>query len=79
MPGLAILDGQPGAGKTTLICRLLESNQCRAQQHVCRVFCKPGSGGWGPASGVCIENLEDRRDPGLKKALAQMERKVRGR
>ncbi|MFB3902420.1 MAG: hypothetical protein ACE15E_03125 [Acidobacteriota bacterium] len=42
MVSLAIVDGQPGAGKTTLICRLIESNRSRSQQ-VCRILARPES------------------------------------
>jgi len=45
MRGFAIVDGQPGAGKTTFVCRLLESNRSRALQ-VSRLISKPGSGEW---------------------------------
>jgi hypothetical protein len=45
MPGIAIIDGQSGAGKTTLIERLLESNKSRAIQ-VSRCLVKPGLRQW---------------------------------
>jgi len=45
MGGIAIVDGHPGAGKTTLIQRLLESNESRSIQ-ASRYIAKPGSGQW---------------------------------
>lgn len=43
--GTAIVDGHAGAGKSTLIQRLLESNKSRAIQ-VSRCVARPGSGTW---------------------------------
>src|SRR5881628_3636377 len=45
MGGIAIVDGHPGAGKTTLIQRLLESNKSRSIQ-ASRCLAKPHSGTW---------------------------------
>jgi hypothetical protein len=45
MPGIAIIDGQAGAGKTTLIRRLLESNKSRGIQ-VSRCVKMPGLKQW---------------------------------
>jgi len=45
MTSMAIVDGAPGAGKTTLIRRLLESNKSRVIQ-ASRCRAKPGSGPW---------------------------------
>ena len=45
MRGIAIVDGQPGAGKTTLIERLLESNKSRSIQ-ASRCLKKPGLQQW---------------------------------
>jgi len=45
MGGIAIVDGSPGAGKTTLIERLLESNKSRSIR-VSRCLARPGSGQW---------------------------------
>ena len=45
MPGIAIVDGQPGAGKTTLIARLLESNKSRLIQ-ASRCLKEPGLQQW---------------------------------
>jgi len=45
MAGIAIVDSHPGAGKTTLIQRLLESNKSRAVQ-ASRCLARPGSGDW---------------------------------
>jgi predicted ATPase len=45
MGGIAIVDGHPGAGKTTLIERLLESNKSRSIQ-ASRCVARRGSGPW---------------------------------
>lgn len=58
MRGFAIVDGQPGAGKTTFVCRLLESNRSRALQ-VSRLISKPGSGEWTEEWGVSSEEPQE--------------------
>jgi hypothetical protein len=45
MTGIAVVDGHPGAGKTTLIRRMLESNKSRSIQ-ASRCLAMPGSGRW---------------------------------